>query len=487
MISIDEMSSQAPLWSALCRQANRISFHMPAHRQGRVFSREWIESLTRCDTTELERTGDLTVPSEHVKEAYDLAAAYFGAGETWFVTTGTTIAIRVMIASALFEGDAIIMPRAVHMAAVHAVALLGLNPHFVTSSDGRRFEDGQPDAESFIAAMRTRPDAKAVYVTCPDYYGRTIDLRMIAVEAHRLGMTLLVDEAHGAHFAAAPGILPPTALSQGADFVVQSAHKTLPALTPASLLHLSKDGIACGRLCPLRVAAMVRVFQTSSPSFMIAASTDLARAVISRQGYAPWQRLTELNRQVVDLLPAYYQRVAPPGSDKSRLVIDYSRLGRGRKEMVAKLDYAGIDAELVDHRRIVFIPAIDHPESDYEILARTLSSVLPAENSLFAERHVRRLKELENLRDSLFSARASWLLTPRQALFGDPSHAERSETMAKVADHAENHCGGAMKMASHAIAPYPPGMPIAWPGENIGERHDTYIQMLQESNVAVYD
>jgi len=254
------MSSQAPLWSALCREANRISFHMPAHRQGRVFSREWIESLTRCDTTELERTGDLAVPSEHVKEAYDLAAAYFGAGETWFVTTGTTIAIRVMIASALFEGDAIIMPRAVHMAAVHAVALLGLNPHFVTSSDGRRFEDGQPDAESFIAAMRTRPDAKAVYVTCPDYYGRTIDLRMIAVEAHRLGMTLLVDEAHGAHFAAAPGILPPTALSQGADFVVQSAHKTLPALTPASLLHLSKDGIACGRLCPLRVAAMVRVF-----------------------------------------------------------------------------------------------------------------------------------------------------------------------------------------------------------------------------------
>ena len=123
MISIDEMSSQAPLWSALCRQANRISFHMPAHRQGRVFSREWIESLTRCDTTELERTGDLAVPSEHVKEAYDLAAAYFGAGETWFVTTGTTIAIRVMIASALFEGDAIIMPRAVHMAAVHACLL----------------------------------------------------------------------------------------------------------------------------------------------------------------------------------------------------------------------------------------------------------------------------------------------------------------------------------------------------------------------------
>jgi len=487
VISIDGMNNQAPLWSALWQQADRISFHMPAHRQGRVFSREWIESLTSCDTTELERTGDLAIPSEHVKEAYDLAADYFGAGETWFVTTGTTIAIRVMIASALFEGDVIVMPRAVHMAAVHAVALLGLNPHFVTSANGRRFEDGQPDAESFIAAMRTRPDAKAVYVTCPDYYGRTIDLRMIATEAHRLGMALLVDEAHGAHFAAAPGILPPTALSQGADYVVQSAHKTLPALTPASLLHLSKDGIACGRLCPQRVAAMVRVFQTSSPSFMIAASTDLARAVISREGHAPWQRLAELNRRVVNLLPAYYRRVAPPGSDKSRLVLDYSRLGRGRTEMVAKLDDAGIDAELIDHRRIVLIPAIDQPESDYDILARTLGSIIPSKNDVFTERHVQRLEELENLRDSLFSAPASWQLTPRQALFGNPSYSGRSETMADVADSAKTYCDRATKFASHVIAPYPPGMPIAWPGEGIDDRHDTYIQLLQEANIAVRD
>ena len=135
-----------------------------------------------------------------------------------------------MLAGALREGDEIIIPRAVHMAAVHAVAILSLNPRFVMPVDGRPFEDGQPDTASFLAAMRDHPEAKAVYVTCPDYYGRTIDLRVIATEARRLGMILLVDEAHGAHFAAAPGLLPPTALSQGADIVAQSAHKTLPAL-----------------------------------------------------------------------------------------------------------------------------------------------------------------------------------------------------------------------------------------------------------------
>lgn len=477
MISLEEMSRRAPLWSALCQQADRISFHMPAHRQGRAFSREWIDSLTRCDTTELERTGDLADPSEHVLEAYDLAAAFFGAGETWFITTGTTVAIRAMLASALCEGDDVIIPRAVHMSAVHAVALLGLNSHFVTPVDGRPFEDGQPDAESFIASIRTRPEAKAVYVTCPDYYGRTIDLRMIASEAHRRGMVLLVDEAHGAHFAAAPDVLPPTALSQGADIVVQSAHKTLTALTPASLLHLSKDGMASGRVSPQRVAAMVRVFQTSSPSFMIAASTDLARAAISHGGDAPWQRLAELNQRLVDSIPACYRRVAPPGSDKSRLVIDYSGLAVSRAEMAAKFDDAGIDAELIDHRRMVFIPSIDQPESDYETLAYTLSSIPPTESGVLADMHARRLQDLEDLRDTLFSAGASWQCTPRQALFGEALRDGRSA----LTDSSDAR----VKTASYVMAPYPPGMPIAWPGERIDGRHYAYIQILQEANMTV--
>ncbi len=468
MINIDELCHYAPLWEALSRQADRVSFHMPAHRQGRAFSRTWIESLIRCDTTELERTGDLSDPMDHVREAYDLAAAYFGAGETWFITTGTTIAIRVMMASTLREKDEIIIPRAVHMAAVHAVALLDLRPLFVTPPDGQRFEDGQPDAESFIAAMRANPRAKAVYVTCPDYYGRTIDLREIASEAHRLGMALLVDEAHGAHFAAAQSLLPPTALSQGADAVVQSAHKTLPALTPASLLHLSREGIRDGRISPRRVAAMVRVFQTSSPSFMIAASTDLARAALSRGGMAPWRRLAELNRRLAESLPSHYRRIAPSGSDETRLVIDYSRLGRGRSEVAAELDRTGIDAELIDHRRIVFIPAIDQPEDDYDVLAHALRAIQCLDDGSDLERRLRRIEELESLRDELFSTRPAWQFTPRQALFGDAQSDDRTS-----------------KIASSVIAPYPPGMPIAWPGERIDERHDAYIQMLREAGIAI--
>ncbi len=472
MKRIDDLKDQAPLWSALCRQADRVSFHIPAHRQGRAFSRERIESFALCDTTELERTGDLAAPSGYVRQAYDLAATAFGAGETWFITTGTTTAIRVMLASVLREGDEIIIARAVHMAAVHAVALLGLIPRFVMPVDEPRFEDGQPDTASFVAAMRASPKAKAVYVTCPDYYGRTIDLQVVAAEAHRRGMVVLVDEAHGAHFAAAPDVLPPAALSQGADLVVQSAHKTLPALTPASLLHLSSESVANARICPRRIGAMVRVFQTSSPSFMIAASIDLARAVLSETGDLPWRRIVDLNQRLIDSLPPYYRRVSPPGSDRARLVIDYSRLGRSRAEMAEELDRAGIDAELIDHRRVVFIPAIDQPDDDYDILTRTLCSVFPIKDAAEIERHVRRLEELEEARDTLFSSRPLWRCTPRKALFGD-------------LPPEENQGDRPSRCATNVIAPYPPGMPIAWPGERIDERHDAYVQMMEEGGIAV--
>ncbi len=473
----DERIKQAPLWNALCRQAGRVSFHMPAHRQGRSFSREVREMLTRCDTTELERTGDLAAPTEHVRQAYELAAKYFGAGETWFISTGTTTAIRVMLASSLREGDAFIVPRAVHMAAVHAIAVLGLNPRFIVPVDGKPFVDGQPDVESYLAAMRACPEAKACYVTCPDYYGRTIDLSVLAKEAHRLGMLLLVDEAHGAHFVAAPDILPPSALSQGADIVAQSAHKTLPALTPASLLHISEESIRAQRVDPHRVEKMVRVFQTSSPSFLVGASIDVARALLEQEGKESFRRIIRLNQQLADALPSSYARICLPRSDKARLVLDYSNLGLNRVAFMRELDRAGIDAELVDCRRAVFIPSIDQPEEDYNALRELLSSIQPVRDQEYIARHRREIEKLETVRDELLSAEASFEISPRQALFGNIS--------AQKLDKAEEKSRHSCDIATTILAPYPPGMPIVWPGEVIRESHKHYIESLEATEIVV--
>ena len=443
-MSAEKNKDQAltPLADALRAVGDRVSFHMPGHRQGKLFQNRLTLPISSLDTTELETSGDLAAPSGHVLEAYRLAASFFGATESWFITSGTTTSLFIMMATALREGDRVIMPRAVHIAAVHATAILGLEPVFVSAPEGRDFPDGQPDAGSFISTIRKYPDARACYLTYPDYYGRTMDLSAIAKEAEAAGMALLIDEAHGAHFAAAPDLLPPTALSQGADMTCQSAHKTLPALTPASFLHVSEEAFRSGRVDHARLAGLVKVFQTSSPSFLIAASMDTARAVAAQRGHAAIERLIGLNEDLCARLPLCYQRVLPEGADRSRLVIDYSGTGRGRIQFQGHLHAAGIDAELF----------------------QALNS-LPVETgpARLAD-HAKRMKSLTRQRDVLLSAKACFQQNPRQALFG------------RLAGPS---------VAGGAVAPYPPGMPVVWPGEQVSDDHRLYLEKLLAEGIAV--
>ncbi len=443
---------------------NRVSFHMPGHRKGRLLPGLPDIPLGALDTTELADSGDLASPSGQVLEAYRLAASFFGAGESWFITSGTTTSIFIMMAAVLREGDRVIMPRAVHIAAVHAVAILGLEPLFVSPAAGESFPDGQPHAGAYLASIQQYPDARACYVTCPDYYGRTMDLSILAEAAKEAGMALLVDEAHGAHFAAAPGLLPRTALSLGADLTCQSAHKTLPALTPASLLHVSQEALDSGRVDSCRLAGLVKVFQTSSPSFLIAASMDAARAVAAQRGAAAIERLIRLNRELCDELPAFYRRILPEGADRSRLVIDYSRTGCSRISFSSHLYKAGIDAELIDLTRAVFIPGFDQDEDDYARLLSALKSVPAKTDPEKIAGHVKRTSALSEQRDTLLSGAARFELTPRQALFGRAGEAH---------------------VATCAIAPYPPGLPLVWPGERLTVFHRRYLEKLQAEGIAV--
>ncbi len=465
-MSAEKNKDQAltPLADALRAMEDRVSFHMPGHRQGKLFQELPGLPISSLDTTELETSGDLAAPSSHVREAYRLAASFFGAAESWFITSGTTTSLFIMMAAALREGDRVIMPRAVHIAAVHAAAILGLEPVFVSAPGGRDFPDGQPDAGSFISAIRKYPDARACYITCPDYYGRTMDLSAVAKEAKAAGMALLIDEAHGAHFAAAPDLLPPTALSQGADMTCQSAHKTLPALTPASFLHVSEEALRSGRVDPARLAGLVKVFQTSSPSFLIAASMDAARAVAVQRGRAAIERLIGLNEDLCARLPLCYQRVLPSGADRSRLVIDYSGTGRNRIQFQGHLHAAGIDAELVDLTRAVFIPGFDQSAEDYERLFQALNSLPVETDPARLADHVRKMKSLSRQRDALLSAKACFQQSPRQALFG------------RLAGPS---------VAGGAVAPYPPGMPVVWPGEQVSDDHRLYLEKLLAEGIAV--
>lgn len=452
----------APLARALAEQKGRVSFHMPGHRPGSSFLEPPFDRLFELDTTELPRTGDLAAPSGHVEEAYQLAADYFGAGRTWFITSGTTASIHIMIAATLREGDFIIIPRAVHIAAVHALALMGVNPIFVLPEKRKSFPDGQPDVASYVRTIQKNPNAKACFVTRPDYFGRTIDLSMIVKEAEKHDMLVLVDEAHGAHLAAAPDLLPQTGLFEGADIVCQSAHKTLPALTPASLLHLSQASVEKGAVDPLRVAQKVKVFQTSSPSFLIGASIDRARQYLHQHGREAIERLIQKNDELTKNLPPYYQRILPEGSDRTRLVLDYSKTGHDRRSFIRHLDLWGIDPELVDLSRAVFIMGLEQSDEDYERLLEALITLKPISDKAKLESHQNALERLTRERDQLLSESFHFHVPLREAMFG-----QKPDESVAVAP----------------IAPYPPGLPIIWPGEKITRRHQNYLAVLSAGEV----
>lgn len=456
----DGQKEKMPLVHALTEQAGRVSFHMPGHRQGRF--QFPLHKLSAFDVTELDGTGDLAEPSGHVLAAYRQAAEFFGAGETWFITAGTTASIFIMMATALQEGDRVILPRAVHLAAVHAAGILGLAPVFVKPEEGQIFPDGQPSASDFLRTMEENPRARAVFVTSPDYFGRTLDLEPIARMARELGMLLLVDEAHGAHFVAAPGQLPPTALFQGADLVCQSAHKTLPALTPASFLHLSRGALEEKRLDSGRAARFVKVFQTSSPSFLIAASMDAARARAQAHGEAAIGRLIFKNQELSRRLPPSFRRLLPAGADASRLVLDFSGLGRDRLYFLKMLDRAGIDPEMADLSRAVFIPGFDQPDGDYDRLLEALLTMEPVQHETERQAHLDRVNLLSREQDRLLSRPAAFSVSVRRGMFGP-----------------------AGKTVPTALAPYPPGMPLVWPGEVADTETLTFLQQLREAGITV--
>ena len=268
----------APLIEALRAMDDRLSFHMPGHK-----GREGILPLrAHMDVTELNVTDDLYHAEGPILAAQRLMAKSARAAHTIFLTNGSTCGVEAMLGYAAAPGERVILPRASHMSAISACALYGMEPVWV---DAWADEAGAPftRTEDVLSAVRQNPDARAVLLTRPDYFGRMMELEQIAEAAHAAGMLVLVDEAHGAHLNWLDGlkcVYRPddgagrecvSALNMGADMCVQSAHKTLPALTGGAFLHMNE------RVDADRLLSRVALTQSSSPSFLIMASLDSAR------------------------------------------------------------------------------------------------------------------------------------------------------------------------------------------------------------------
>ena len=420
-----------PVYEMLARVSGRRSGHMPGHKGKAPFGPVEPYAL---DTTELPTTDDLYAPERGILEAQRLYAQAAGAAETIFLHNGSTGGIHAMVQLYAHEGDAVILPRNAHLSAVNGCILGGLQPAWVPVTQTADGYCHVAEAD-VLAALGKHPEAKALLVTRPDYFGGCLPLRRIIDKAHSLGVRVLVDEAHGAHLPWLEGL--PSAGELGADAWVQSVHKTLPGWTGSAVLHL-KD--AADRS---RAMTILRREQTSSPSFLLMMSIDDARAWMEKHGSA---RLAAVRSAVEELrasLPSLGYADAHAGWSGTDLTFDPTRLvidaPQGGYALAGALQHRGVDVEMADDRRVVLIlTAMDSPDD-----IRRIGDVF--KNIPTAPRE--------------WPAVGAAYPIPRQVM------SLRSAAMGRTEQVPLAQAAG--RVAAAVAGLYPPGVPLVCPGEEI--------------------
>ena len=260
--------------------------HMPGHKRNTgLLGTDLPYSI---DITEIDGFDDLHDPRGILKQVSDTASSLYGSKASFLLVNGSTGGILAAVRSAVKPGDTVVLARNCHASVYHACELCNLKTvYLLPEQDAATGLDGGISPERVEQTLAEHPNAKLVVVTSPTYAGVTSDIRSIAAETHRRGIPLLVDQAHGAHFGFS-SYFPESALQSGADLVITSLHKTLPALTQCALAHVGGELVN-----PEKLARELSIFETSSPSYVLLASIDRCLQLLSSQGKPLFHNLEE--------------------------------------------------------------------------------------------------------------------------------------------------------------------------------------------------
>lgn len=460
-----------PLLSALQRCADRPNapFHTPGHKRGQGISarqqRLFGTAAFRADLPELPDLDNLFAPEGVILQAQILAADAFGADQTWFLANGSTCGIEAAILATCGPGDKLILPRNLHSSAVSGLVLSGAVPIYVSPAYSAEWDiplGVEPHAVE--TALSAHPDAKAVMLVSPTYYGVCSDLQAIARLTHRHNIPLIVDEAHGPHFAFHPE-LPISALSAGADIAVQSAHKVLSAFTQSALLHVQGSRIDRHRLCQ-----SLQLTQSTSPSYLLLGSLDAARHQMATEGFSLMARTLALadeackalsNLPGLKVLQPATDELGTDGigviGDRTRLIVNVSGLGiTGFTADELLYDSLSVTAELPALRHLMFIVSLGNTEDDISQLVSGFKQLCQMHSLTPPLRHSATSQTSPALSPSAYS--------PRQAFFAH----KLSIPFAQAAGH----------ICAETICPYPPGIPALLPGEPISTEAIAHLQAL---------
>jgi lysine decarboxylase len=451
--------SKTPLYSEMKKYVDSkpIPFHMPGHKLGAGFTDEFRKNMATYDLTEIPGLDNLHYPEEIILEAQKLAAEAFGADNSFFLVNGSTVGILATIFTVCKAGDSLIVARDCHKSVTNGMIMAGVNPIYIKPSFNNEFGISIGiSGTAVLDALINNPEAVGVLLTRPNYYGCCCDIKEIAEIVHKHGRILIVDEAHGAHLHFNNN-LPLDAIMGGADICVQSAHKTLPALTQAALLHVKGDRINIDKL-----KFYLSTFQTSSPSYIIMASLDIARATMESHGKEMLERLLEnvisLKRRLKSIKKI--KILSGEGQmdfeiDQTRIVINVKELGiTGFLAEKILRESFNIQIEMSDLYNIVCIATIADEEENFEKLYRGIEEIAS------------RFKNGKPLAD-IYNVE---LLIPRQVVSLRDTLLCSSKSV-KFEDALN-------KVSLNTITPYPPGIPIICPGEEISEETYNFISKI---------
>ncbi|MYL51615.1 aminotransferase class I/II-fold pyridoxal phosphate-dependent enzyme [Halobacillus litoralis] len=443
-----------PLYEALKRNIDRnpLSFHVPGHKYGKVFEKQGYEkfqSILQLDATEVEGLDDLHAPEGVIQEAQQLASEFFHSDHTFFLVNGTTVGNMAMILSVCNSGEEIIVQRNCHKSVLNALELSGASPVFISpryeKETGRHSHVSVEDVEQ---ALRDHPDSKAVFLTYPDYFGKVYDLEEIAEVVHSWRIPLLVDEAHGVHFQLGTPF-PKAALTAGADGVAQSAHKMAPAMTMASFLHVQGDRVDLNR-----IHHYLQMLQSSSPSYPLMASLDVARAYLASWSPSDKEELFSFLEKAKSLFRSYNYWDVRATDDPLKLTLEVTS-GTGF-EWADVLDGVGIVPELATTNQILLVFGLA-PSVDLLLLEERLKTL---DSQL--KKHTNRATIIED----------QIQFPPVQKLEYSYSVMQRMDVVRLDWQEA------AGRVAAEAIIPYPPGIPLVMKGERLDEQHIAQVHAL---------
>lgn len=458
-----------PVHEALKKHCEQrvVHFDVPGHKGGRGNKELKYflgEQCLKADVNSMKPLDNLCHPVSVIKDAQQLAAQAFGADEVFFIVNGTTAAVQAMVMSTCKQSDKIILPRNVHRSAINAMILCGASPVYVNPGVNEHL--GIPlgmSVDAVADAIKKNPDAKAVMVNNPTYYGVCSDIQKITEIAHSHGMKVLADEAHGTHFYFGDN-MPVSAMAAGADMAAVSMHKTGGSLTQSSFLLCNK-GVDTGY-----VRQIINLTQTTSGSYLLLSSLDISRKNLYNNGRDIFRRTVEFTgyaREEINAIGGYYAFGDELVDNDTVFAFDPTKLSVNTSDT----GLAGI--EVYDLLRDEYDIQIEFGD-----IGNILAIVSGGERELEIERLLSALSEIKRIhgREKAHTINQQYIepiikCTPHEAFFADKKKVLLEESTGLV--------------STECVMCYPPGIPVIAPGELITKDIVDYIKYAKEKGCQV--